>query len=124
MNALRRWVRLRKARPSSALFVRVRKAVGDAVGPHLTNSRLSASGIYKITVTRGSPVLKGSGRRLNPHSLRHHGITRLVDYAQKNDISFQEATKLSRHKKVETLMQYVDGMDRRVRQMADGIDST
>jgi hypothetical protein len=29
-----------------------------------------------------------------------------------------------RHKKVETLMQYVDGMDRRVRQMADGIDST
>jgi site-specific recombinase XerC len=126
VNALRRWVQLRKrkASPSSALFVRVRKAVGDAVGPHQTNSRLSASGIYKITVTRGSPVLKGSGRRLNPHALRHHGITRLVDYAQRNNISFQEATKLSRHKKVETLMQYVDGMDRRVRQMADGIDST
>lgn len=121
VSALRRWLKIRKARPSAPLFVRVRKATGDENGPHLTNERLSSPGIYKIMIQRGAAVLKK--RRLNPHSLRHHGITRLVEYAQKNDISFQEATKLSRHKKVETLMQYVDGMDKRVRQMARGIDS-
>lgn len=123
VRALILWLSLRKAPPSAPLFVRVRNPFGRNELPSLTNERLTPSGIYKITVARGATVLKGTGRRLNPHAMRHHGVTRLAAYVEKNGISFQEAMQLSRHKKLDTFMIYVDSKGKKVRSMAEGIDA-
>jgi integrase len=75
-------------------------------GQWLTASRLSTHGIYDMTLRRG--VEAGLKKKLRPHGLRHAGTTVLVNYCVGNAIPLTEAMKITRHKKMETLLRYVD----------------
>jgi integrase/recombinase XerC len=91
---LARWIEDRGGVPGP-LFVRL-----DRPGPP---TRLDPSNIAKASKTLGRRA--GAARGSNPHGLRHHGITRLLEI---NGGDVRKAQKFSRHAKVETVLRYDD----------------
>ncbi len=111
-----RWLAIRGGEPSEPLFTRFRR---PHFGPNagqiiLTAERISASALYRICVDRGIEALgvmkteDGRRRRVNPHSLRHTGVTKLADLHARGALTLKQAMAVSRHKKPDTFLRYVD----------------
>ena len=112
---LKDWLALRASQlPSptrrSPVFVRIRKS-------KLMKQRFGDSGLYLMTIKRGKQALGKKSKRLNPHAMRHSGATALAAYCQENNIPFTEGMLVTRHKKLDTFLRYVDkekGMSRKL----------
>ncbi len=95
VQALNDWLSTRETKPTDPLFIAL-----DRSGKH---GRLSGSGVYRIV--RGVAESAGIQKRFSPHRGRHSSITAAVE-ATGGDV--RKVQHLSRHKKVETVMVYVD----------------
>lgn len=107
------WLDVAEFKPSMPLFRQIvrfkRKKMERSwrqIGEQwLTEDSLSATAIHEMTGARGRAAgLKG---RLRPHGLRHTGIALLVTDCVRSGIHLSEAMKITRHKKLETLVNYV-----------------
>jgi len=96
---LRRWMDLRGGRGNDPLFVGLNRGSSH-------HKRLSDRGIYEIVLKRAASA--GITKRVRPHGLRHSGITILANHISEHGIPVTEGMKVSRHKKVETFLRYVD----------------
>ena len=95
-EALQDWLQERgEAEPGEALFV----ALDNVNSGH----RLTGESIHYITRTAGKQA--GVKKLLSPHRIRHSSITAALHHTG-GDVA--RVQKLSRHKKVETLMIYND----------------
>lgn len=84
-----------------------------------TGHRLTGDGIRKIVVRHS--VAAGITKQMSPHRIRHSAITAALDATDGN---VRKVQKLSRHKKLDTLMIYDDnrGRDQQdISQMLDGM---
>jgi len=113
---LKNWLNLRKGQPSDPLFVRIRRSI-------LTTARLGDTGIYLMTCKRGVQALGIGSKRLNPHALRHAGITILANHISERGIPVSEGMAVSRHKKADTFWKYVDRTGGRKREMVNAVAS-
>ncbi|MDE0831487.1 MAG: tyrosine-type recombinase/integrase [Vicinamibacterales bacterium] len=66
--------------------------------------RFTARGIYRIVSELG----KQAGTDVWPHGLRHTTITSAVEAAQDHGVTLDEVRQLSRHKNINTLLDYRD----------------
>lgn len=96
---LQRWLEHRGGRGTDPLFVGFNRG---SSGRH----RLSDRAIYEIILRRA--VSAGISKRVRPHGLRHSGITILANHISAHGIPVTEGMKVSRHRKVETFLRYVD----------------
>lgn len=81
--------------------------------------RLTGDGIRKIVVRHSEKA--GITKQMSPHRIRHSAITAALDATDGN---VRKVQKLSRHKKIDTLMLYDDnrGRDQQdISQMLDGL---
>jgi len=74
-----------------------------AIDPANRGHRLTGAAIYQIV----AQIAKGSGisKQMSPHRIRHSAITAALDATNGN---VRKVQKLSRHKKLDTLMLYDD----------------
>ncbi len=118
---LREWINFRGGKGSDAVFTRIRNTFGGGPQVH-GKERLSVSGIYAMTIARGRAALGKKSKRLNPHALRHTGITQLANHIAKKGIPVAAGMKVSRHKKAETFWSYVDHQDEEKRKLVTAIE--
>ena len=114
---IERWLAVRVCQRADPLFTRFRRPqFGPRAGQIvLTNERISGSSLYRICVDRGAQAI-GTGkkgdedarRRVNPHALRHTGVTKLADLHARGTLTLKQAMAVSRHKKPDTFLRYVD----------------
>lgn len=116
-DEVKAWLDLAKLKRGTPLFRQIvrykRRKMNPAwrqvAGQWLTEDGLSTTAVYEMTGARGRAA--GLKRRLRPHGLRHTGITVLVADCLKHKKSLSTAQKITRHKRVETLLNYVDPND-------------
>lgn len=122
---VRAWIEAADIRRGTPLFRQIirskRKLMKSAWrqigGQWLTPDKLSTASLYQVCRSRGKAA--GLTRPLRPHGLRHTGITVLVNDCVKNGIPLTEAQKITRHKKLETLMGYVDRQGERAAEILE-----
>lgn len=95
VGAIGAWLATRTAKPEEPLFI--------ALGGGHQGHRLTGSQIYRIV--RGRAEDAGITKRFSPHRGRHSSITAAAE-ATGGDV--RKVQKLSRHRKVETVMIYID----------------
>jgi integrase/recombinase XerC len=93
--ALQAWLATREAKPADPLFI--------ALTARHQGHRLTGGQIYNIV--RGVSEKAGIEKRFSPHRGRHSSITAAAE-ATGGDL--RRVQKLSRHRKVETVLIYVD----------------
>jgi integrase len=76
-----------------------------------------------MTCKRGVQALGIGSKRLNPHALRHAGITILANHISERGIPVSEGMAVSRHKKADTFWKYVDRTGGRKREMVNAVAS-
>ncbi len=96
-----------------ALWMDVR---GDWAGPLFVNfhhdgtikgKRLTADGLYYIVKYFG----ERTGQKVRPHGLRHTSISEAVRKTQAIGMDVTKVLKFSRHKNLNTLQVYIDGVE-------------
>ena len=89
---------------------------GDWAGPLFVNfhhngsikgKRLTPEGLYYVVKHLG----KKTGQKVRPHGLRHTSITEAVRKAQAVGMDVTKVLKFSRHKNLNTLQVYIDGVE-------------
>jgi integrase/recombinase XerC len=121
------WIDARKKLGPGPLFVRILRFKRVRQGPRwrlipcqtLTPGRLSTVAVYEITLRRG--IEAGLQKKLRPHGLRHTGITMLVNHCAKERIPLTEAMAVSRHRKLDTLLRYLDRQGEQKRALVEAI---
>jgi integrase/recombinase XerC len=102
-----------RTRDVLALWVGVR---GDWDGPLFVNfhhdgtikgKRLTADGLYYIVKYFGEKT----GQKVRPHGLRHTSISEAVRKTQAIGMDVTKVLKFSRHKNLNTLQVYIDGVE-------------
>ena len=83
--------------------VRVRPPRQRGCAPGAAKTPLTGDALARTVANLG--IIAALPRRLRPHGIRHAAITAALDETNGN---VREVAKFSRHKKVETLMQYDD----------------
>jgi integrase/recombinase XerC len=92
------------------------EARGDSHGPLFVNfhhdgiingKRLSADGVYYVVKNLGTRT----GQKVRPHGLRHTSISEAVRKTQAIGMDVTKVLKFSRHKNLNTLQVYIDGVE-------------
>jgi integrase/recombinase XerC len=92
------------------------EARGDAQGPLFVNfhhngsvngKRLTSDGLYYIVKHLGTKT----GQKVRPHGLRHTSISEAVRKTQAIGMDVTKVLKFSRHKNLNTLQVYIDGVE-------------
>ncbi|BAZ02865.1 integrase-recombinase protein [Tolypothrix tenuis PCC 7101] len=114
MNAICDWLQVRgNVSAASPLFI--------SLDNRSKGHRLTGDGIRKIVVNYFDAA--GVKKLMSPHRIRHSGITTILDATQ-GDV--RKAQKVSRHVKLDVLIQYDDnrkqGQDEMTNLLADMID--
>ncbi len=97
---LREWVEVRGEHPGP-LFVNFHH---DGT---VNGRRLSADGLYYVVKHLG----KKTGQKVRPHGLRHTSISEAVRKTQAIGMDVTKVLKFSRHKNLNTLQVYIDGVE-------------
>ena len=110
-TAISEWLAVRpgKANEADPIFV----ALDFASIGH----RLTGDGIYKLVQRKTKQA--GIDKQMSPHRIRHSAITAALDATDGN---VRKVQKLSRHKNLNTLMQYDDNRARDQREVTDLLD--
>lgn len=111
--ALKEWVDARINRDSSCngpLFI--------SIGGRSRGNRLTDQSVYEL-VTRTSKAA-GTSKVISPHQIRHSSITRALELT-KGDV--RKVQKLSRHKNLDTLMIYDDGLQKLQAEITELLDN-
>lgn len=80
--------------------------------------RLTGDGIYKLVQRKSKAA--GIDKQMSPHRIRHSAITAALDATDGN---VRKVQKLSRHKNLNTLMQYDDNRNRDQGAVTDLLDA-
>lgn len=80
--------------------------------------RLTGDGIYKLVQCKAKAA--GIEKQMSPHRIRHSAITAALDATDGN---VRKVQKLSRHKKLDTLMIYDDNRARDQREVSELLDA-
>jgi len=92
------------------------EARGDSQGPlfvnfhhnaNLNGKRLTPDGLYYIVKHLGTKT----GQKVRPHGLRHTSISEAVRKTQAIGMDVTKVLKFSRHKNLNTLQVYIDGVE-------------
>jgi integrase/recombinase XerC len=124
------WVEARAPLGPGALFVLIQRTRRVREGSRwhllrghwLTPRRLSTGAVYQLTLLRGRNA--GIKRKVRPHGLRHTGITMLVNHCAEHGIPLTEAMAVTRHRKLETLLGYLDRQGEKRRALVEAISLT
>ncbi|MEG4589713.1 tyrosine-type recombinase/integrase [Microcoleus sp. MOSTC5] len=111
-QAVADWLAVRPgtATESDPIFI----ALNYAASGH----RLTGDGLYKLVQARTKKA--GIDKVMSPHRIRHSAITAALDATDGN---VRKVQKLSRHKKLDTLMIYDDNRARDQREVSELLDA-
>lgn len=110
--SIREWLSCDDTRDPRALYPN--RALFRALDNGHVGHRLTGAAIYQLV--SDASKLSGVKKRMSPHKIRHSAITAALDATDGN---VREVQKLSRHKKLDTLMIYDDNRTNIQRQVSE-----